>query len=182
MHDETDEALMGRFRRGEVHAFEVLLGRHRRAVYNFVLRFVRDPAQAEDLLQDTFLRVIKGAGAYEEQSKFTTWLYTIAHNRMIDHWRKRGLEAVSLDEDDAPEPSAPSSTQPERRAELNQSGGRLIAALAALPALQREAFLLHEESGLSVAEIAASTGCGPEAAKSRLRYAIAKLREALVDG
>ena len=178
----SDEQLMLAYRGGDAQAFTSLYARHKGNLFRFMLRSVKDRASAEELFQEVWMKLIDARGRYEPQAKFTTWLYTIAHNRMIDHWRKRGLEAVSLDEDDAPEPSAPSSTQPERRAELNQSGGRLIAALAALPALQREAFLLHEESGLSVAEIAASTGCGPEAAKSRLRYAIAKLREALVDG
>jgi RNA polymerase sigma-70 factor (ECF subfamily) len=100
--DESDEALMVRYQRGDVRAFEVLLTRHRKPVFNFILRFVREPAVAEDLLQETFLRVIKGVDAYEKQAKFTTWLYTIAHNRIVDHWRARGLALVSLDDEDNP--------------------------------------------------------------------------------
>src|SRR5262245_44318075 len=98
VHDESDEALMGRYRRGEVRAFELLLGRHRKAVFNFIYRYVRDPAQAEDLMQETFLRVIKGSGSYEEQSKFTTWLYTIARNLCVDASRRaKHRRAQSLD-------------------------------------------------------------------------------------
>jgi RNA polymerase sigma-70 factor (ECF subfamily) len=100
---------------------------------------------------------------------------------MVDHWRRHGLTTVSLDDEYAFDLSGPASMQPDRRAELNQSGRRLLVALAELPVLQREAFLLHEESGLTVAEIAEVTGTAAETAKSRLRYAIGKLREALAD-
>src|SRR6201991_3711411 len=87
--DDTDEDLMVRYQRGEVRAFEVLLSRHRRAVYNFILRFVGDRETAEDLLQEAFMRVIKGAEAYKRQAKFTTWLYTIARNLCVDQTRRR---------------------------------------------------------------------------------------------
>ena len=177
----SDEQLMLAYRGGDADAFAALYGRHKGGLFRFMLRSVRDRASAEELFQEVWMKLIDARGRYGPQAKFSTFLYTIAHNRMIDHWRRRGLEAVSLDEEGAIEPPAPASTQPERRAELNETGERLLAALAGLPALQRETFLLHEESGLSVAEIAAATGTGLEAAKSRLRYAIAKLREALAD-
>src|SRR5437588_7828886 len=94
----ADEALMVRYRDGDVRAFEVLLGRHRKAVFNYILRFVHDPAQSEDLMQETFLRVIKAAHSYEQQSKFTTWLYTIARNLCVDQSRRaRHRKAQSLD-------------------------------------------------------------------------------------
>lgn len=178
----SDEQLMLAYRGGDADAFASLYARHKGGLFRYMLRSVKDRASAEELFQEVWMKLIDARGRYEPQAKFSTFLYTIAHNRMIDHWRRRGLESVSLDEEGAIDPPAPQSTQPERRAELNQSGARLLAALAALPVLQREAFLLHEESGLSVAEIAAATGTGPEAAKSRLRYVIAKLREALSDG
>jgi len=101
---------------------------------------------------------------------------------MVDHWRRGGLSLVSLDGDDVSiEPAASPDYEPQRRAEARQDVGRLLAALEALPAAQREAFLLHEEAGLSVAEIAAATGTNDETAKSRLRYALAKLRAALTE-
>lgn len=178
----SDEQLMLAYRGGDADAFASLYARHKGGLFRYMLRSVKERASAEELFQEVWMKLIDARSRYEPQAKFSTFLYTIAHNRMIDHWRRRGLESVSLDEEGAIDPPAPQSTQPERRAELNQSGARLLAALAALPVLQREAFLLHEESGLSVAEIAAATGTGPEAAKSRLRYAIAKLREALADG
>src|SRR6476469_10303919 len=88
-NDQADEDLMGIYQKGEVRAFEVLLSRHRRPVYNFILRYVGDKETAEDLLQETFMRVIKGSDAYKRQAKFTTWLYTIARNLCVDQTRRR---------------------------------------------------------------------------------------------
>src|SRR3954449_5151066 len=87
--EDTDEDLMVTYQRGEVRAFEVLLSRHRKPVFNFILRFVGDKETAEDLLQEAFMRVIKGAEAYKRQAKFTTWLYTIARNLCVDQTRRR---------------------------------------------------------------------------------------------
>ena len=178
----ADEQLMLAYRGGDADAFAALYARHKGGLFRIVLRSVKDRAAAEELFQEVWMKLIDARARYVPQAKFSTYLYAIAHNRMIDHWRRQGLATVSLDEDEAPEPPGPDSMQPEQRAELNQSTQRLLAALSALPLLQREAFLLHEESGLSVAEIAAVTGIGLETAKSRLRYAIAKLREVLADG
>lgn len=167
------------YRQGDAGAFEALYARHKGPLYRFVLRSVRERGLAEELYQEIWMRVIEARGRYTVQAKFTTWLYTIAHNRLADHWRKRGLKLVELQEHDAP---APPADEPQARTEGRQSLQRFAAALAALPEAQREAFLLHEESGMSVAEIAAATGVGVEAAKSRVRYALAKLREAMTDG
>src|SRR5215468_2891832 len=86
---------MARYQRGDVRAFEVLLARHRKPVYNFILRFVGSREQAEDLLQETFLRVIKGADSYQREAKFTTWLYTIARNQCVDLSRRMKLRRMS---------------------------------------------------------------------------------------
>ena len=88
-NDTADEDLMVMYQKGEVRAFEVLLSRHRKPVFNFILRFVGDRETAEDLLQEAFMRVIKGAEAYKRQAKFTTWLYTIARNLCVDQTRRR---------------------------------------------------------------------------------------------
>jgi len=167
------------YRQGDAGAFETLYARHKGPLYRFVLRSVREHGLAEELYQEIWMRVIEARGRYTVQAKFTTWLYTIAHHRLTDHWRKRGLQLVDLADQDPP---APAAYEPARQVQAREGLERLAAALAALPAVQREAFLLHEESGMSVAEIAAATGVGEEAAKSRLRYALAKLREALADG
>lgn len=177
-----DEQLMLAYREGDAGAFEELYRRHKGGLYRFVLRSVRDRALAEELYQEIWMRAIEARGRYEVQAKFTTWLYTIAHNRLVDHWRKRGLKLVSLDQDeDAVEPPATPSYEPEKILEGKQSLARFARALAALPPAQREAFLLHQEAEMSVAEIAGATGTNEEAAKSRLRYAVSKLKEALGD-
>jgi RNA polymerase sigma-70 factor (ECF subfamily) len=123
------------------------------------------------------MRVIEARATYAPRARFTTWLYTIAHNHLVDHWRKRGLTLVALEGDDI----AGGAPDPADHAQARETLSRFAAALEALPPLQREAFLLHEESGLSVAEIADATGSSEEAAKSRLRYATAKLKGA-IDG
>lgn len=167
------------YRHGDAGAFEALYARHKGALFRYMLRSVKERALAEELYQEVWMRVIEARGRYAVQAKFTTWLYTIAHHRLTDHWRKRGLQLVDLADADA---VAPRADEPEPRAEGRQELQRFAAALAALPELQRASFLLHQEAGMTVAEIALATGATEEAAKSRLRYALARLREAMVDG
>jgi RNA polymerase sigma-70 factor (ECF subfamily) len=176
--EAPDEQLMLAYREGNAAAFETLYARHRARLYRFVLRSVKSRAIGEELFQEIWLRVIEARGRYAPQARFTTWLYTIAHNHLVDHWRKRGLTLVSLEGDETPG----ASPDPADHAAARESLARFAAALEALPPLQREAFLLHEEGGLSVAEIAAATRTNEEAAKSRLRYATAKLKAAISDG
>ena len=175
--EAPDEQLMLAYRDGDAGAFETLYARHRGALYRFVLRSINDRGIAEELFQEVWIRVIEARSRYAPQARFTTWLYTIAHNLIVDHWRKKGLSLVQLDE----EPAVAAPDNPARQAEARQTAARLLQAIEALPAAQREAFLLHQEAGLSVAEIAAVTGAGEEAAKSRLRYAMAKLKAAVHD-
>ena len=177
MGEATDEELMLAYRGGDAAAFETLYSRHRARLFRFVLRSVKARALAEELYQETWMRVIEARGRYAPKARFTTWLYTIAHNQLVDHWRKRGLSLVSLEGDEL----IGTSPDPAEQAQARQALERFAAALEALPALQREAFLLHEEAELSVAEIAEATACDPEAAKSRLRYAMAKLKAAVDD-
>jgi len=181
----TDEQLMLAYAGGDARAFEALYAKHKGPLYRFVMRSVKSRGEAEELFQDVWMRAIEARARYAPQAKFTTWLYTIAHNRLVDHWRARGLAVVSLDADEddagAPEPPAPPSSQPHLQLEARRTFERLSAAIAALPLAQREAFLLHQEGGLGAAEIARATGSNEEAAKSRLRYAMNKLREAIGD-
>jgi RNA polymerase sigma-70 factor (ECF subfamily) len=174
-----DEQLMLAYRGGDAGAFEELYRRHRGGLFRFVTRSVRDRAVAEELYQEIWMRAIEARARYEPQAKFTTWLYAIAHNRLVDHWRKKGLQVVALDPED--ELPANPGFDPQGIAEAKQGLARFASALDALPSVQREAFLLHHEAEMSVAEIARVTGANEEAAKSRLRYAIAKLKEALGD-
>lgn len=171
------------YREGDAAAFDQLYARHKGALYRFVLRSIRERARAEELFQEIWMRVIEARTRYEASAKFTTWLFTIAHNRLTDHWRKKGLAVVSLDDPDDPpdDPPAGPAAEPLRQLEARERLGRFAAALDALPPAQREAFLLYQEAGMSIAEIARATGAGEEAAKSRLRYAMAKLKEAAGD-
>jgi len=178
MAEVPDEQLMLAYRGGDARAFEALYARHRVRLFRFVLRSIKVRAAAEELYQEVWMRVIEARGSYKPTARFTTWLYTIAHNRLVDHWRRGGLSLVSLDDHDVPA----NSPDPARHAEAREALDRFAAALEGLPAAQREAFLLHEEAGMTVAEIATATGANEEAAKSRLRYAIAKLKSALDDG
>lgn len=175
----SDEALMLNYREGGAAAFEELYRRHKAALFRFVLRSVRDRALAEELYQEIWMRVIEARSRYEPQAKFTTWLFTIAHHRLVDHWRKKGLQLAALD--DAIDPPGAPDLEPHRILEGKQGLERFLRALEALPPAQREAFLLHEEAGMNVAEIARATGANEEAAKSRLRYALSKLKEALAE-
>jgi len=173
--EAPDEELMLAYGQGDAGAFETLYKRHRGPLYRFMLRAIKQRSSAEELFQEVWIRVIESRSRYALQARFTTWMYTIAHNLIVDHWRKKGLALASLDSEDVPVESA----NPARQVEGREALARLLHAIDALPAAQREAFLLHEEGGLSIAEIAAATGTNQEAAKSRLRYAMAKLRAAV---
>ena len=178
MAESPDEQLMLAYRGGDAGAFETLYRRHRGRLFGFILRSIKSRAAAEELYQEVWMRVIEARTTYSATARFTTWLYTIAHNRMVDHWRRAGLALVSLDSDEI----AAGTPDPSRHAEGREALARFAAALQSLPAAQREAFLLREEAGLSVAQIAVATGSNEETAKSRLRYAMAKLKAAVDDG
>ena len=154
--EAPDEELMLAYGRGDAGAFETLYKRHRGRLYRFVLRALSNSAghlsTAEELFQEAWIRVIEARDRYVPRARFTTWLYTIAHNLIVDHWRKKGLAVVPLDD----EPAVAAPDNPARQAEARESVARLLQAIDALPAAQREAFLLHEEAGLTVAEIAAT--------------------------
>lgn len=183
-----DEELMLRYRGGDAGAFDELYGRHKGPVFRYLRRQTGDAAVAEELFQDVWMRIINARAEYEVRAKFTTWLYTIARNRLLDHWRSAG-RAVLASFDELVDASAldaviafpAAGPPPEHSLERKALAGRLLAALEALPAPQREAFLLQQEGGLTVEEIARTTGVERETAKSRLRYALAKLRATLKD-
>ena len=182
----TDEDLMLAYAAGDIAAFDALYARHKGGVYRYLLRQCRQSGVADELFQDVWMNLIRARTSYAPTARFTTWLYRLAHNRLIDHYRASGhLTLVSAD-DEAHEDAIAAlpgarSDDPRVRAENRELGERLRAAVAALPPAQREAFLLQQEGGLSLAEIAAVTGVGTETVKSRLRYALAKLRGDLVD-
>jgi RNA polymerase sigma-70 factor (ECF subfamily) len=181
----SDEALLAAYAAGDARAFADLYERHERPVYRYFLRQGVTPAQADDLLQDTWLAVVRNAAHFEPRAKFTTWLYTIARNKLVDHWRGRD-DAVSLDDaandpdGDAPlELDAGDAHRPDVQAMSRAQARAFVDAVEQLPPAQKEAFLLQAEGGLSLEEIAAVTNAGHETVKSRLRYAMAKLRTAM---
>lgn len=177
LQQEPDEALMLRFGRGDLAAFDELYRRSEARVWRFIRRSVHSAALADELMQDVWMRVIAQAGRYEPEAQFITWLFTIARHRVIDAVRvARPVERL----DDAP-PPVDGAPGPEELAMHSQQGQQLLAALERLPWDQREAFLLQVEGGLSVADIGITTGVPTETAKSRLRYARAALRAALGD-
>jgi RNA polymerase sigma-70 factor, ECF subfamily len=183
--DTSDEQLMMAYRDGDAGAFDTLYRRHKGPVYRYMLRHCRDAGVADELFQDVWMNLIRARESYTVQAKFTTYIYKLAHNRLIDHWRKHGHAAmVSFDDDseDAPtvaEPVAAPRDEPERHLDVKQQAAKLLELLGMLPEPQREAFVMQYEGGMSVEEIADATGVTRETAKSRLRYAMAKIREGL---
>lgn len=174
------------WRDGEAAAFEALYARHRGRLFRYLLHQCGRREQADEMFQEIWMSVIRARSGYEVSARFTTWLYRIAHNRLIDGFRARGrLAEFEVDAGaaggDPPDCPAPAGAQPERLLERAQLAGRLLAAIESLPAPQREAFLLAAEAGLTVEEIANATGTGFETAKSRLRYAYSRLRSELGD-
>jgi RNA polymerase sigma-70 factor (ECF subfamily) len=176
-HRPEDSALMLRYRDGDVSAFELLYRRHNDALYRYLLRLCRHPATAEDVFQEVWGKIIKARDNYRPTAKFTTYLYRIAYNSFIDHVRRNKRHANTADIEPDSQPDAGES--PDMLTERGLARRRLEAALATLPDEQRDVFLLHEEAGLSLDQIASVTDCKRETAKSRLRYAINKLRAAI---
>jgi RNA polymerase sigma-70 factor, ECF subfamily len=179
---DDDGELMLRYARGDLRAFETLYQRHRGGLYRYLSRQTRNPDAANDLFQEVWSKVIASRERYEPRAKFQTFLYRIAHNCFVDYCRRSTVRAdISRDEPEDWQSSVPGpdGDRPDWRAEQAQALARYKAALSELPPEQRDVFLLYEESGLSLEEIAAITGVGPETAKSRLRYAVSKLRSAL---
>src|ERR1700694_2927984 len=119
----SDEQLMLAYAGGDAGAFETLYARHKGPLYRFVLRSVKARAEAEELFQDVWMRAIEARSRYTPQAKFSTWLYTIAHNRLVDHWRARGLALVSLDDEERPvlEPAAGTDAAPQRTLEARRT-------------------------------------------------------------
>ncbi len=190
-----DDALMRAFAAGEAGAFERLYARHDKALYRFVRRLLGQAAatQADEVFQDTWLRAIQARAQWQPQgARFRTWLFTIAHHRAIDCLRKSGREVqgfadVSDEESEPWQPEGestaapwqgwPSATAPaEDLAFWRAAGQRLLDCLEGLPLPQKTAFLLHHDDGLAVEELALALEIGFETAKTRLRYAMTKLR------
>ena len=184
--EHTDEELLAAYQQGDPAAFEALLRRHRGPLFTFLLRMLGNREKAEDLAQETFLRIVKGAQAWERRARFQTWLFTIARNLCVDEARReRFRRADSLDADGpSGEPPLADSVpggeiDPGRGAESARLRPILQNALLSLPVEQREVFVLREQAGLPFREIAALVGANENTVKSRMRYALDGRRKAL---
>ena len=178
MTDRLDDtALMLRYQDGDLAAFEALYRRHNDALYRYLLRLCLNRHTAEDLFQEAWGKIIRSRDRYRPTARFSTYLFRVAHNCFIDYCRrnKRHLAEVVTDIDGA----MSEDLGPADHTERMLARRRLDEALAALPDEQRDVFLLYEEGGLSIDEIARVTGVNRETAKSRLRYANAKLKTAM---
>ncbi len=174
----SDEALMAAYAQGNVKAFEQLYGKHKDPLLRYFLRQLDSRAIAEELFQETWQSLIKNSANYKSSAKFTTYLYTIAHSRLVDYYRKAGrVRLDSMNENEqAEEYEADASQEPEFQINAAELKAQLTDALEALSSDQKTVFLLKYEAGMSVPEIAQVLGQNPEAIKSRLRYCVANLK------
>ncbi len=185
--EASDEELMLRYAAGEAGAFDRLYARHRGGVFRYLLHHCGQRAAAEEMFQDVWLSLVKTRHGYVASARFASFLYTCAHHRLVDFYRSQGKGVeLSRDEDESLADQIEALASDPRDEPLTQLAARetaaqVRAALKRLPAAQREAFLLQQEGGLSLADIAALTGTPAETVKSRLRYALAKLRENLAE-
>lgn len=180
---ESDRKLMERYRAGDAAAFNELYRRFRAPLRRFVAKLSSGQDETDEIVQEVWLAVIRGARSYRPAAKFTTFLFSIAHRRVQDHWRSRRRHAHAFTAADiAPEPEEiadDGTALPEDWAARAEMRDALLAAIDQLPPPQRAVFLLKAEADLSLEEIAAATGAGVEATKSRMRYAVARLRALL---
>ena len=188
--DPPDETLMLRYQGGDRASFAQLVRRHQTALYNFAIRQVCVPQVAEDVVQETFVRVVQNAGDFKHEARFTTWVYTITRNLCIDHLRKRALRKhPSLDDSRGEEGEGPTlgeqTADPRASVEREATGTelkeRIARAVDQLPDEQREVFLMREIANLPFKEIAEITNVPENTVKSRMRYALERLQEALAE-
>jgi len=175
----SDEELMLAYQAGDAAAFETLYTHHRSALYRFILRQTGNTGMAEELYQDVWMKIIRAREKYRPIATFRTYLFQVARNRIIDHYRRNArspLVAMTLEAADMEDPA---TLRPETLLDEQRRADYLRARVGELPAEQREAFLLHHEAGLALADIALITDTGMETVKSRLRYAMDKLRDAM---
>ena len=189
--EASDEELLQRFHAGDPAAFETLLHRYQRPVFNFILRSTRDHGTAEELLQEVFMKVIQKSAEFRGTAKFSTWLFTLARNLCIDTGRKmvfrrhRSLDApLGGLEGEAPNLSerVASETVGADRSLIGQDlQARIRAAVDDLPDEQREVFLLRELEHMPFKDIADVVGVPENTVKSRMRYALERLQRALAE-
>ncbi len=181
--EHSDEDLMLGYQQGDTAAFDVLYERHKGGVFRYLLSKCHQQAIAEELFQDVWMKLIVARDRYEVRAKFTTYLYQLAHNHFIDYYRKTRTDVFQQKDcdEDVEQITADGQKQADEQLDIQRQIEMLSELIDNLPDEQREAFMLREEAGLAVAEIAEVTGVNAEAAKSRLRYAVKKLRAGLIE-
>jgi len=179
MKDLDDTALMLRYADGDTGAFETLYGRHRAPLFRFLLRQAGDRQMAEDIFQEVWSRIISNSSNYRPTARFTTYLYHIARNCMIDQYRRTATQPATRNAEGSQIDQLVSADNPVASAARTEMLSSIEGALLNLTHEQREAFLLKEEGGFTLQEISEITGVGRETVKSRLRYALGNLRKFL---
>jgi len=179
--ERSDEDLMLGYQQGDAAAFEVLYERHKGGIFRYLLAKCHQHAIAEELFQDVWMKLIAARERYEVRARFTTYLYQLAHNHFIDYYRKTRTDVFQRKDcdEDVEQITVDYQKQADEQLEIQRQTEKLSELVDNLPDDQREAFMLREEAGLTVAEIAVVTGVNAETAKSRLRYAVKKLRAGL---
>jgi RNA polymerase sigma-70 factor (ECF subfamily) len=179
------DADVARLRRGDLNALSELIARYQNRLYRYVLRMVRQPAEAEDLFQQTWLKVVEKIRSFDGSRNFDAWLFTLARNLAIDHLRR--IRPQSLDEPlaDSEHGDTVADRIPSRdhapfdRALATERRTQISEAMAALPMTYREVLTLRFEDGMKIKEIAQVTGMPVSTVKTRLRRALEQLRYAL---
>ncbi len=161
---------------GDAEAFEILYQRYKTPLYRFVFGQC-DKELADELFQDVWLKVINNRHQYKVTASFKTWLYQVARNRIIDQYRRKSIRPVDNNIDTLDSVESTAVVSPEKNLQTQTQYEVLLDAITELPTDQKQAFLLREEAGLSIEQIAETCGVNFETAKSRLRYAIKKLRQ-----
>lgn len=176
MRERSDEQLMKSYAGGNMKAFEHLYERYRGPLYRYILRLAGDPATANDLYQGSWEKIIRARNGYKASAPFRAWMYRIAHNHVMDHFRRQHPTSHSV-----PDEIGSNEAEPDERMSLDRRRDRLLAAIQSLPPEQKDTLILKIESGLDLQTIAEVTGVNPETAKSRLRYAVGKLKQMLAN-
>ena len=174
MKTDSDETLLSKYRSGNAAAFDSLYNRYRLPVYNYIFRQVKKASLSEDIFQDVWMRVINSADQCDTTRPFAPWLYRIAHNRLIDYFRQQQPLELDLNTE-----KSEANNIPDHIAFIQNCIERLKNLLGLLKPEQRDAFILQQESGLSLEQIAQVMATGRETIKSRLRYAVQKIRAGL---
>lgn len=176
-----DAELVGRARKGDYEAFEELVRRYRNEVFAVAYHYVRNREEAWDLSQEVFIKAHRGLKSFRGDASFKTWLLRITANRCKDHFKKRRLKTVALEDMDGRQDPAAVAPEPDQQAQHAELGRAIQEALGTLSDKHRTAFILREYEGLSYGEIAEAMGCSMGTVMSRLHHARKKMQKALIE-